>query len=76
MTGTNCDLFTHKQSRSCLNHLVVYVAYYSRFIYEALMVRNPMVVTKKKKKKKKKITGVMISCFIFDLHTRRIVFHL
>jgi hypothetical protein len=23
MTGTNCDLFTHKQSRSCLNHLVL-----------------------------------------------------
>jgi hypothetical protein len=22
MTGTNCDLFTHKQSQSCLNHLV------------------------------------------------------
>ena len=22
MTGTNCDLFTHKQSRSYLNHLV------------------------------------------------------
>ena len=26
MTGTNCDLFTHKQSRSYLNHLVHYVA--------------------------------------------------
>jgi hypothetical protein len=23
MTGTNCDLFTHKQSRSYLNHLVL-----------------------------------------------------
>jgi hypothetical protein len=23
MTGTNCDLFTHNQSRSYLNHLVV-----------------------------------------------------
>jgi hypothetical protein len=22
MTGTNCDLFTHKQSRSYLNHLL------------------------------------------------------
>jgi hypothetical protein len=22
MTGTNCDLFTHKQSRSYMNHLV------------------------------------------------------
>ena len=25
MTGTNCDLFTHNQSRSYLNHLVVVV---------------------------------------------------
>ena len=24
MTGTNCDLFTHNQSRSYLNHLVIY----------------------------------------------------
>jgi hypothetical protein len=23
MTGTNCDLFTHNQSRSYLNHLVI-----------------------------------------------------
>jgi hypothetical protein len=23
MTGTNCDLFTHKSSRSYLNHLVL-----------------------------------------------------
>jgi hypothetical protein len=23
MTGTNCDLFTHNQSRSYLNHLVL-----------------------------------------------------
>jgi hypothetical protein len=23
MTGTNCDLFTHKQSRSYLNHLAL-----------------------------------------------------
>jgi hypothetical protein len=23
MTGTNCDLFTHSQSRSYLNHLVL-----------------------------------------------------
>ena len=23
MTGTNCDLFTHKSSRSYLNHLVI-----------------------------------------------------
>jgi hypothetical protein len=25
MTGTNCDLFTHKQSRSYMNHLVLYL---------------------------------------------------
>jgi hypothetical protein len=25
MTGTNCDLFTHNQSRSYLNHLVLRV---------------------------------------------------
>jgi hypothetical protein len=24
MTGTNCDLFTHKSSRSYLNHLVYF----------------------------------------------------
>jgi hypothetical protein len=24
LTGTNCDLFTHNQSRSYLNHLVVW----------------------------------------------------
>ena len=27
MTGTNCDLFTHKSSRSYLNHLVYVVVY-------------------------------------------------
>jgi hypothetical protein len=26
MTGTNCDLFTHKSSRSYLNHLVLYLS--------------------------------------------------
>jgi hypothetical protein len=25
MTGTNCGLFTHKSSRSYLNHLVVFL---------------------------------------------------
>jgi hypothetical protein len=28
MTGTNCDLFTHKQSRSYLNHLVFKIGDY------------------------------------------------
>jgi hypothetical protein len=27
MTGTNCDLFTHNQSRSYLNHLVILTAF-------------------------------------------------
>jgi hypothetical protein len=30
MTGTNCDLFTHNQSRSYLNHLVSSSALYTR----------------------------------------------
>jgi hypothetical protein len=25
MTGTNCDLFTHKSSRSYLNHLLIFI---------------------------------------------------
>ena len=29
MTGTNCDLFTHKSSRSYLNHLVFYCRFKS-----------------------------------------------
>jgi hypothetical protein len=28
MTGTNCDLFTHKSSRSYLNHLVLQIEDY------------------------------------------------
>jgi hypothetical protein len=28
MTGTNCDLFTHKSSRSYLNHLVIVITVY------------------------------------------------
>ena len=27
MTGTNCDLFTHKSSRSYLNHLVIIIVW-------------------------------------------------
>jgi hypothetical protein len=30
MTGTNCDLFTHKSSRSYLNHLVYTMKWISR----------------------------------------------
>jgi hypothetical protein len=30
MTGTNCDLFTHNQSRSYLNHLVYGCVYFDR----------------------------------------------
>jgi hypothetical protein len=34
MTGTNCDLFTHKSSRSYLNHLVKCKVTYIRFTEE------------------------------------------
>jgi hypothetical protein len=33
MTGTNCDLFTHNQSRSYLNHLVHIYVYIYIYIY-------------------------------------------
>jgi hypothetical protein len=33
MTGTNCDLFTHKSSQSYFNHLVRAVSYYYRSVY-------------------------------------------
>jgi hypothetical protein len=45
MTGTNCDLFTHNQSRSYLNHLVyththihiyVYIHIQGRLLYKRL----------------------------------------
>jgi hypothetical protein len=36
MTGTNCDLFTHKSSRSYLNHLV----YESLSLLKAFKGRN------------------------------------
>jgi hypothetical protein len=32
MTGTNCDLFTHKSSRSYLNHLVLHSHYHYYFL--------------------------------------------
>ena len=31
MTGTNCDLFTHKSSRSYLNHLVLHIPKFTVF---------------------------------------------
>jgi hypothetical protein len=34
MTGTNCDLFTHNQSRSYLNHLVLVLKHYQRNLKE------------------------------------------
>ena len=34
MTGTNCDLFTHNQSRSYLNHLVFHAAAARMYIYK------------------------------------------
>jgi hypothetical protein len=36
MTGTNCDLFTHKSSRSYLNHLV--------YVYEYYRLRTPQLL--------------------------------
>jgi hypothetical protein len=36
MTGTNCDLFTHKQSRSYLNHLVHSSNFRSRLSSDSL----------------------------------------
>ena len=32
MTGTNCDLFTHKSSRLYLNHLVSFIATYIKYV--------------------------------------------
>jgi hypothetical protein len=32
MTGTNCDLFTHNQSRSYLNHLVYIYIFFFWFV--------------------------------------------
>jgi hypothetical protein len=42
MTGINCDLFTHKQSRSYLNYLVLLIfnAFYS--VDEFLKSRVPL----------------------------------
>jgi hypothetical protein len=40
MTGTNCDLFTHNQSRSYLNHLV-YVS------INAIILIKPYCYTRK-----------------------------
>jgi hypothetical protein len=34
MTGTNCDLFTHNQSRSYLNHLVRMTLHRCAFAYD------------------------------------------
>jgi hypothetical protein len=33
MTGTNCGLFTHKSSRSYLNHLVLYFNEFLILVY-------------------------------------------
>jgi hypothetical protein len=51
MTGTNCDLFTHSQSRSYLNHLVnqknkimcafiVVAVYFSLFTWQQQMQKH------------------------------------
>ena len=38
MTGTNCDLFTHKSSRSYLNHLVLLLC--KKNIEKSVLVHN------------------------------------
>jgi hypothetical protein len=44
MTGTNCDLFTHKQSRSYLNHLVL-TAIFTLFYKNEDFVRSCVIKT-------------------------------
>jgi hypothetical protein len=39
MTGTNCDLFTHNQSQSYLNHLVPYGGAWNRTTVVAVKER-------------------------------------
>jgi hypothetical protein len=40
MTGTNCDLFTHNQSRSYMSHLVLMFSGDGRYIVEAQVVET------------------------------------
>jgi hypothetical protein len=41
MTGTNCDLFTHKSSRSYLNHLVyATLNFLHSFLAEKAEIKN------------------------------------
>jgi hypothetical protein len=42
VTGTNCDLFTHNQSRSYLNHLVFMCIYeeFQFFIFISYVFHN------------------------------------
>jgi hypothetical protein len=40
MTGTNCDLFTHKSSWSYLNHLVLYSLVGVSFLCINIVKRN------------------------------------
>ena len=37
MTGTNCDLFTHKSSRSYLNHLVFFILLFDNYNHSKLL---------------------------------------
>jgi hypothetical protein len=56
MTGTNCDLFTHKSSRSYLDHLVSYTFHVQvnckifvvelNNVYPALVLRPSCVLEK------------------------------
>jgi hypothetical protein len=44
MTGTNCDLFTHKSSRSYLNHLVYGYCNFYMYIATVTFIRRDAYV--------------------------------
>ena len=71
MTGTNCDLFTHNQSRSYLNHLVIQL--FSRVYYGVRTVHKfdiRLVVTKTLKKRRpvERSWSDRDLCFWYDMH--------
>jgi hypothetical protein len=43
MTGTNCDLFTHKSSRSYLNHLVFCTTSYTSILLDSNIINSKLV---------------------------------
>jgi hypothetical protein len=44
ITGTNCDLFTHKSSRSYLNHLVIWCVRLACWIPKAANINSEYVI--------------------------------